>query len=292
MSELITRATAKMLDAAEVIQATPPEPIDTGYLCRSLVLATLPHSCPKTPTFQRRNGNYTLTVTGGPHGLPYGTIPRIVLCWLCTEIVRSQSRTINLGASLSQFMADLDLMPTGGRWGSITRLREQMRRLFTSMFTLTRESTGQDSGQNVIIADEYHLFWDKDAATQQSLWPSRVVVSERFYKEVMAAPVPFDLRALKMLRRSPLALDLYIWTAFRAAFATDRAGMSWQQLADQIGSQYTELADFRKAVISAMKKVGIANPQLRYGTTKDSFFLEKSTPPVPMRPKKRKPVEN
>ena len=36
--------------------------------------------------------------------LHYGTLPRLLLAWVCTEAVRTQSRELVLGDSLSVFM--------------------------------------------------------------------------------------------------------------------------------------------------------------------------------------------
>jgi hypothetical protein len=36
-------------------------------------------------------------------------------------------------------------------------------------------------------------------------------LGENFFEAITAAPVPLDMRVLKTLKRSPLALDLYAW---------------------------------------------------------------------------------
>ena len=69
--------------------------------------------------------------------LPYGTLPRLLLAWVCSEAVRTQSPELVLGGSLAAFMRKLDLYSTsGGTTGGRTRLRNQMRRLFGCMVTL------------------------------------------------------------------------------------------------------------------------------------------------------------
>ena len=109
-----------------------------GFMARALVQATLPHSKTDQHFFRRRNGDFQLTIVSDPDiGIPYGTIPRLLLAWLTTEAVKTQRREIILGKSLSDFMEQLDLIPTGGRWGSITRLREQMKRLFSAGISCT-----------------------------------------------------------------------------------------------------------------------------------------------------------
>ena len=89
-----------------------------GFMARAMVQATLPHKKVVGNEFERRNGNYTLTLLAPSKiGLPYGTIPRLLLAWLTTEAVKTQSRELELGDSLSGFMRELDMVPTGGRWG-------------------------------------------------------------------------------------------------------------------------------------------------------------------------------
>ena len=105
-----------------------------GFLARAMVQATLPHTKVEGNEFERRNGAYTLHLLAPAKiGLPYGSIPRLLLAWLTTEAVRTHERELFLGDTLSKFMAELDMMPTGGRWGSITRLKDQTARLLRSI---------------------------------------------------------------------------------------------------------------------------------------------------------------
>ena len=82
--------------------------------------------------YVRCNGPYTLVMNaGGLYKLPFGNLPRLLLAWVSTEAVRTQSRELVLGKSLSEFMRKLDIhTQSGGRGGVRTRLRNQMRRLF------------------------------------------------------------------------------------------------------------------------------------------------------------------
>ena len=74
-----------------------------------------------------------MTATGD-NKLPFGNLPRLLLAWVCTEAVRTQSRELVLGRSLSEFMRKLDVISSdsGGSWGIRTRLKNQMDRLFSS----------------------------------------------------------------------------------------------------------------------------------------------------------------
>jgi hypothetical protein len=73
---------------------------------------------------------------------------------------------------------------------------------------------------------------------------------------VIAAPVPVDMRALRALKRSPLALDLYAWATYRT-FTVSRtrkpAFITWSELAAQIGADYADPKDFRRKGVTTRK---------------------------------------
>lgn len=60
------------------------------------------------------------------------------------------------------------------------------------------------------------LWWSVRAPNQGALWGSWIELGEMFYTAITRAPVPVDMRTLRALKRSPLALDLYAWLTFQA----------------------------------------------------------------------------
>ena len=58
-------------------------------MARLLALCTLPRTNPGDRTqYKRVNGPYTLIMScSGAVKLPYGTLPRLLLAWICTEAV-------------------------------------------------------------------------------------------------------------------------------------------------------------------------------------------------------------
>ena len=102
-------------------------------MARLLALCSLPRTNPgNRKEYKRVNGPYTLYMNAvGGCKLPFGNLPRLLLAWVCTEAVRTQSRELVLGRSLSKFMRTLGINSTsGGVRGEQTRLRNQMKRLF------------------------------------------------------------------------------------------------------------------------------------------------------------------
>ena len=123
----ITPAAEQLINEALAIEAESAQNAGAlGFMARAMTQATLPHRRVEGNEFTRRNGAFTLSLMAPAKiGLPYGIVPRLLLAWLTTEAVKTQSRELELGDSLSGFMRELDMVPTGGRWGSITRLKSQ-----------------------------------------------------------------------------------------------------------------------------------------------------------------------
>ena len=82
---------------------------DLGFMGRLMVLCSLPRSNPGDQhQYQRVNGPYRLILSRtGKYKLPFGNLPRLLMAWISTEAVQTQSRELILGDSLSEFMRTL-----------------------------------------------------------------------------------------------------------------------------------------------------------------------------------------
>ena len=116
---------------------------DLGFMGRTMALCSLPRSNPGNRLqYKRVNGPYTLyMVAGGGNKLPYGNLPRLILAWVSTEAVRTQSRELILGSSLSGFMREIGLDSSSG--AGRRRLRTQMDRLFHAQVEMIYEGASQ-----------------------------------------------------------------------------------------------------------------------------------------------------
>jgi len=250
-------AIAAEVFAAEVEMARRTE--NLGYMAR----VTLPHSKPLANEYTRRNGKLTLSMWSPQHvGLPYGGVPRLLIAWLTTEAVRTRERTLVHGPTLSGFMAQLGLMPTGGRWRTIPRLQEQLRRLFTAQIVCTFDSDDVSRGSSLGVASDYELWWNPKKPHVGSLWNSTVTLGERFFDDIIERPVPVDVATLRQLKRSPLALDVYTWLTYRYSYLKRETLIPWEGLQAQFGSDYKEI--FRFKIRAALAKVHEAYPQARF----------------------------
>ena len=146
----------------QLVGASEADP-ETGFMARMLVLCSLPRTNPGNQhQYKRVNGPYRLYMQAGPETkLPFGNFPRLLLAWVCTEVVKTQSRELVLGRSLAEFMRTLGIYHnSGGRGGVQTRLRNQMDRLFSASVQLIYED---EHGKQFIashIADRGEFWWN------------------------------------------------------------------------------------------------------------------------------------
>lgn len=258
LTEIATDVFASELEAARGTG-------NLGYMSRVLAQVTLPHSAQPGSEYVRRNGRLTLSVLAPSHiGLPYGGLPRIILAWLTTEAVRTRERTLILGPSLSEFMAQIGLTPTGGRWGTIPRLQAQLRRLLACRIFCTYDSATTSRGRGIDVATDYQLWWDPMDPAQPTIWQSTVSLGERFFEEIIDHPVPIDTAALRALRRSPLAIDLYVWMTHRLSYLDKDVIIPWNALHGQFGADYRLSRQFKVKVIPALAKLHAVYPEARF----------------------------
>ena len=306
-SQVLTRVAApsrhlqKILEAADAIQSRP-EASEIAFMARQLVQATLPHSNPagNPPEWYRTNGNFTLSVRPGyatdPKtgqrfciGYPYGTVPRLLLFWLNTEVVRTRNRHVELGSSLADFMRQLGLDPSrGGKRSDAHRLREQMERLFRAQISFDETSENGQRWMDMQIAPSGEFWWDIKSPEQGMLWNSWIEVGEKFFQAILASPVPVDMRALRALRKSPLALDLYSWAVHRTFSVTKRGTpqrLTWKQLQAQFGGDYSEAKDFKRKAKVALRKVATVYPGLRFEEVDGGLIMKPGRPAIIEQPK-------
>ena len=270
----------------QLVGARDADP-DLGFMARLLALCSLPRTNPGDRSqYVRRNGPYTLHMTAtGREKLPYGNLPRLLLAWVCTEAVRTQSRELVLGSSLSDFMRKVGVYSTGGEVHA--RLKNQMQRLFHSQVELSYEDAHGERFIASRIADSGEFWWDAKYPNQSSLWESKIELGEKFFHEVITNPVPLDLNTLKSLKRSPLGLDLYLWLTYRTFGLTRPLRLTWPKLYRQFGANPAKAGvrrtvdSFRTKCLRELEKIQRAWPDLHYRPVKGALVIEPSKPCIP-----------
>ena len=260
--------------AVEAVQiySTPPTADDAVYLAREFIACTLPHSDPHDVlSWSRKNGDLTLSIkagvneeTGKSYGLPYGIIPRLLLVWIVTEIIRTKSRRLELGNHLADFLAAIGLNAANGtgKRSDARRAREQMEKLFHSIISFNYSLKGEGrSGKawiNMQVAPKGVLWWSDKDPEQSALWGSWIEVSEDFFKAVMKAPNPLDIRVLRHIKDSSLGIDLYTILnreAFRAMKDDKPRFLAWEWLHEQTGNEYGRPDNFRRDALIQIREI-------------------------------------
>ena len=255
-----------------------------------MALCSLPRTNPgNRHQYKRVNGPYKLIMIGhgGDNKLPYGNLPRLLLAWVSAEAVRTQSRDLVLGKSLSGFMRKLGMEDrSGSPRGDRTRLRNQMKRLFGCSVSLIYEDAHGEASVSSLVADRAAFWWNERKPDEPVLWDSKIRLGEDFFNEIINHPVPLNMNILKALKRSTLGLDLYLWLNYRNFALCAPLRLSWQQVYCQFGAHPDKASDkqtvqmFRRDVLRELKKIKIAWPELHYSTAPGLLILYPSIPTI------------
>jgi Plasmid encoded RepA protein len=195
---------------------------DVGYSAKPFIMCALPiKKPPKTVThYERRNGNFTMSVVAHPnHGLPWGGYDRLVIIWLATRAVITDSRIVTF-RSVMEVMVDLGLS-TGGQ--QYKRFEEALDRVFYATFFI-------EENRGLVFEHEEYTFLREKAFrfidSRQQLrrrHPGRrpanaenqIVLTEEIFSIIKRCQIPVDLTVVRELADAPGALDFYCWLVFR-----------------------------------------------------------------------------
>ena len=243
-----------------LIQGTPQPKAPLSYYTPILIQCTLPHSDPKTPHWIKRNGDFSLIVSSGvdkegkPYGIPSGSLPRLVLAYIITRVIETGDRRIDLASHFSGFMREIGY--TGNLRGNSRQAKSVHNQLLRLLLASIRfearagtEEQGRMAGVNINVATKYDLWWDFKNPEQDSMFGSHIEISEEFRQAILQAPVPLRTDILKALRKSPMALDVYMWTSYRL-FVMQSTGqeaihLGYGRLQEQFGTGIAE-KNYRK----------------------------------------------
>lgn len=211
-------------------------------------------------------------------GVPYGARARMILLYLQTEAVRTNSREVELGRSMRDWLGRMGLS-----WGGETgkALREQATRIAHCSLKFFWEGEAADGwvkGGFVRSGLRFHAREDDDR--QSDLWEDRVVLDEVFYDSLRQHPVPLREAALRELSSKSASLDLYIWLAYRLHTLRAPTPIRWSALIQQFGGNYGRPSSFRPNFTKALAAAVVAYPEARVECNDDGLLLYPSRSPV------------
>jgi len=140
-----------------------------------------------------------------------------------------------------------------------------MQRLFNADIRF-RYDDDENSKGKLFAVQEYDLWWRQPSDPEQSdLWQSTILLTQPLFEELLKHSAPVDMRTIKVLRRSPMELDIYCWLTYRMLTLKRPLFLSYQDLRIQFGAEYRRVQDFKinidKALWSVLKQYRAARVQ-------------------------------
>jgi hypothetical protein len=265
---------------------------EIGVTYSGFCQAALPHKrLPAQEPWVRRNDQITLMVEPGrllrpdaaePNmmGVPYGSRARLILLYLQTRAVRLGSREVELGRSMRDWLQRMGI-PHGGK--SYAEVRDQAARLSTCKLTFYYAAAkGRMGFSNERIVDDGLLMLDDEPSDgrQGSLFIERVRLSESFYAALRKHPVPIWEPALRHIQNNSMALDLYVWLAYRLHVLQRPTPVHWGALHAQFGGGFKAIRHFRPTFLSNLRLALATYPDARVHEYEEGVVLHPSRPPV------------
>lgn len=290
----------QMIDEALAIEIEDAKKADAlGFMSSTLAQVTLPHSKTDLITYKRTNGRLTLKIRADEdYKMPYGSLPRLLLSWVCSEAVKTRNRQIMLGYCQADFIRErMKIRNAGGEYTDA--VRRQVLALFNSLITVDVRDDKTIALENILIARRAFMFWNQKRPDQPVLWESYLMLDQDFFDSIIQAPVPIDLRVLHALRKSPMAMDIYTWLVYRVFLlrvsGKEMVRIPWGALELQFGAGYSSTErrpeegdakyiariaqgrrDFRKNFVKALRSVLVFYPDASRAieVNKDHFQLK------------------
>ena len=258
-----------------------------GFLYSGWAQAALPHKrLPNHQPWQVRTDRASLVVEPGRKanadgsfewiGVPYGSRARLIMLYLQTEALRTQSREIELGRSLRAWLKKMGIAP-GGK--SIADVREQAERITRCRLTFEIKQKGRSALVQQLIVDKA-LFTDESEDSGGSQFLERTKLSETFYQQLVAHPVPIEEAAIRAINRHSMALDIYCWLAYRLHVLSHETSISWKALHAQFGAGVRRIDHFRETFCEQLELATAVYPAAKIDVRPTGLVLSPSRPPV------------
>lgn len=290
------RADRRLIETALRFYAT--EDGDIGVTYSGFCIISLPHKPLKSPRdrWERRLLQHGCAMTIEPGflelggrtvelGVPYGSTARLIMIYLQTEALRHNSREVMLGRSMYDWLNRMG-MSIGGN--SYRQVKEQAMRLSACSLRFTWD--GISGGRRAAafkkdsIIEAGMIFVDNDrSAAQCSLWEDTIMLSQTFFEKLKEHPVPINVGAVRGISNRSLAIDIYVWLAYRLHTLGAPTRVLWPQLMEQFGPGYRHLRQFRAKFLESLSFALVVYPEAEVEWDEQGLVLKPSAPAIPQR---------
>lgn len=252
--------------------------------------AALPHRrLPDSRGWQVDGDRYCLIVEPGMRrgpsgepvhiGVPFGSRARLILIYLQSEALKTGSREVMLGTSLRDWMERMDI-PVGGK--NLMAVREQTERISRCRLTFEVRQGNRVGLSNQNIMDSA-IFLEPDGDDAQgSLFTQTAKLSQAFFEGLQRHPVPIEETAIRAISNNSMAIDIYVWLAYRLHSLSKPTPLSWRALKAQFGSGFAAANNFKRNFVPNLKLALAVYPAARVEVDEagNGLVLYPSKPPV------------
>ena len=284
-----TRAERQAVEAAGIVLAE--EVSRLGITHAGFAMTSLPHKRIEEPLWRRRGHRTTLLVESGRTGkgswigVPYGSVARLILLYLQTEAVRTGNPEVELGRSMHAWLARMGISGGGKNYKLVS---EQARRISACRLTFLTEIPGAELRQNgAFVQDAITLTTAAADERQRALWQDRVRLDEGFWRSLREHPVPVREEAVRAIGARSLALDVYIWLAYRLHSLTKATPVTWTSLHGQFGAGFKAIRQLKPTFRDALALALAVYPEAKVDLETNGVVLHPSPPAVPRAEAKR-----
>jgi hypothetical protein len=270
------------VDAAGMILAE--EEFRLGITHAGFAMTSLPHKRIDAPHWKREGHATKLFVESGIDsdgrqiGVPYGSFARLILLYLQTEAIRTGSPEVELGRSMKNWMLKMSLT-TGGQ--TYRLVSEQARRISACRLTFFTDRAGAEHRHNgAFVRDAISMTGVADER-QPSLWQDKVRLDDGFWQSLKAHPVPVREEAIKAIGARSMAIDVYIWLAYRLHVLSKSTPVSWAAIHAQFGAGFVLQRKTKASFLEALALALAVYPEANIDVEKGGVIMNPSAPAVP-----------
>jgi hypothetical protein len=162
-------------------------------------------------------------------------------------------------------------------------VREQATRLSTCKLTFYYQAAkGRTGFANEHIIDGGLMMLEDEGldGRQGTLFVDHVRLSESYFTALQRHPVPIWEPALKHIQNNSMALDLYVWLAYRLHVLQKPTTVNWGALHGQFGVGFKAIRHFRPTFLGNLRLALAAYPDARVDEQEAGVVLHPSRPPV------------
>src|SRR5271166_59202 len=260
-----------------------------GFLYSGWCQAALPHKrLADDKGWQVEGDRYCLIVEPGMRrgpggqpvhvGVPFGSRARLILIYLQSEALRTQSREVMLGRSLRNWLERMQI-PVCGR--NLDIVREQTERISRCRLTFEVRQGNRIGLSNQNIMDSAIFLEPSDDDAQGTLFTQVARLSEAFFEGLKRHPVPFEEAAIGAISNNSQAIDIYVWLAYRLHSLAKPTPLSWRALKAQFGAGVAAMNNFKIRFLPNLRLALAVYPQAKVEDDGDKgLILHPSPPPV------------